>query len=246
VLFGVAILGLWEGLSRGGVVQSFALPQPWKVATLIGTWFSRGTDVSGTIWLNIGSTLQVTVIGFVIGVAGGTVIGALSATVPIFKHAVNPYLSFFNAMPRLLLIPILVGWLGFGDGPRIIVVTLANLFLVAAVIQGAVEEIQGVIIDNARTLGASRVQMFRTVYIPGVSIWIASLARQCFGHAITAACVSEFFGAKGGLGFLIEYGQLQFDSSEIYAAVVLTAFVGFLFDLLLRQVDRRVTRYLPS
>ncbi len=244
ILFGLAIIGLWEGLSQGKVVQSFALPLPWQVAQYLGHWFKSGTGISGSIWSNIGATLEVTVIGFVIGMGLGTIIGILSGTVAVFKYAVNPFLSFFNAIPRLVLIPIFVGWLGFGDEPRIIVVVLTNVFLVAAVVQGAVEDIQGVIIAHARVLGASLAQMFRTVYVPGVGIWVISLARQCFGHAITAACVSEFFGAKKGLGFLISYGQLQFDSREIYAAVILTAVIGFLFDILLQQVDRRANRYM--
>jgi NitT/TauT family transport system permease protein len=244
VLFGLAIIGLWEGLSQARVVQSFALPLPWQVADDLGHWFTSGTGISGSIWSNVGATLEVTVIGFLIGMALGTLIGILSGTVPVFKYAVNPFLSFFNAIPRLVLIPIFVGWLGFGDEPRIIVVVLTNVFLVAAVVQGAVEDIEGVIIAHARVLGASWSQMFRTVYVPGVGIWVVSLSRQCFGHAITAACVSEFFGAKKGLGFLISYGQMQFDAREIYAAVILTAVIGFLFDILLQQVDRRANRYL--
>jgi ABC-type nitrate/sulfonate/bicarbonate transport system permease component len=226
------------------VILSFGLPTPWKVASFIGHWFRYGTGVSGTIWVNIGATLEVVLIGFVLGMVIGTLIGILSGTIPAFKYFINPFLSFYNSIPPLVMLPIFIEWLGFGNAPQIIIVTLLNVFLVAAVVQSAVEDIQGLFTNHARALGANSWQLLRSVYLPGIGIWLASLARQCFGHALAAACVSEFFGAKEGLGFLINYGQVAFNIREIYAAVIITAAIGVLFDVALSWVDHRANRYL--
>jgi NitT/TauT family transport system permease protein len=239
IAFGVLVVAIWQALTAWHIVMAFALPLPGQVAMFIGHWFR-----TGTIWIQIGATLEVTLIGFAVGVAAGTVLGVLMGTVTFIKYYMEAFLAFFNAVPRLIIIPIFIVWLGFGNEPQILIVVLVNLFLIAAVVQAGIDEIQGVLVNHARALGATWLQLLRTVYLPGVGIWIVSVSRQAFGHAITAAAVTEFFGAQKGLGYLIEQGLISFNTREMYSAILVTSGVGVLFDFVLRRIDRRASRYL--
>jgi NitT/TauT family transport system permease protein len=239
VAFGALVIAAWQLLVSGGVIKDFVLATPAQVVTAIGHLFS-----DGGIWSDIGATLLVTVAGFVGGVILGTVLGVLSGTVPWLGYYFRPFFSFFNSVPRLVLIPILIVWLGFGFAMQSTVVLLVIVFLIAITVEAGVGEIQDDLVRNARVLGASWPQLMRTVFVPGVSIWIVSVARQSLGHAFTAAVVAEFFGAAVGLGALINTGQQQFDTPQIYAAIVITAVLALLGDQLLKLADRRVSQYL--
>lgn len=250
VLFGVALIAIWQGLISSGLVLSLALTPPWTVAKTVAHWLSNGSfSAQGTtthIWIQVGSTLEVAALGFFVGVVVGITLGLLSATIPAAKYFLSPFLGFFNGIPTLILIPVFVLWLGYGDKPAIIIVALGTIFLIAAVVEGAVYEIQGVMIQHARALGANRRQMLRTVYFPGTAIWVVSVARVCVGHAIVGAVVIQFFGARSGLGFVIDASMIEEENQTVYAAIVVTSMVACCFDLLLRMVDRRISRYLPS
>jgi NitT/TauT family transport system permease protein len=194
----------------------------------------------------IGATSQVAAIGLVIGLAAGALIGFLTGTVRWFYYFFNPVLSFMNAIPQLVLLPILVVWLGFGNRSQVAIVIIVNLFLVAIVVQAAIKEIQGDLVSNVRVLGASWSQRVTSLYIPGTTIWIVSVTRLCVGHAIVAACVAEFFGSPRGLGYAIYYGLETFNTREVYSALIAASVLAYLVDLVLKRVDIRVSRYLPS
>lgn len=239
VAFGVLVVAVWWALVSSGAIKDYVLASPPQVVSELGHLFS-----GGAIWHDIGATLLVTLAGFAGGVILGTVLGVLSGTVPWLGYYFRPFFSFFNSVPRLVLIPVLIVWLGFGFEMQSTVVLLIIVFLIAITVEAGVAEIQGDLVRNARVLGASWLQLMRTVFIPGVGIWIISVARQSVGHAFAAAVVAEFFGAALGLGALINSGQQEFDTSQIYAAIVITAVLALLADQLLKLADRRVGQYL--
>jgi NitT/TauT family transport system permease protein len=217
------------------------VPEPYRVATFIGDWFR-----TGTIWSLIGATAQVAAIGLVIGLIAGAVLGFLTGTVRWFYYFFNPILSFMNAIPQLVVLPILVVWLGFGNRSQVAIVVIVNVFLVAIVVQAAIKEIQGELVNNVRVLGASWIQRFTSLYVPGTTIWIVSVTRLCVGHAIVAAIVAEFFGSPRGLGFAIYYGLETFNTREVYSAILVASVLAYAIDLVLKRVDARVSRYLPG
>ncbi len=241
ILFGAAVIGLWELVTVTQAIKSIAMPEPWQVAVFIGDWFK-----TGKIWSLVGQTTQVAAIGLVIGMAAGAFLGFLTGMFKWFYYFLNPVLSFMNAIPQLVILPILVVWLGFGNASQVAIVIIVNVFLVAIVVQAAIKEIQGELVSNVRALGASGVQQFTSLYLPGTLIWIVSVARLCIGHAIVAAIVAEFFGSPKGLGFAIQYGLETFNTRQVYSAIIVAAFLAYVVDLLLKRVDTRVSRYLPS
>jgi NitT/TauT family transport system permease protein len=240
LLFGVLIVAIWQGAVSAGIVKSFVLAPPWSVVSQASAWFANGT-----IWTQIGSTLEVAGLGFVIGTVVGTSLGLAAGIVPAFRYFLSPFLGFFNSVPPLIIIPIFVLWFGFGNKPQVIVVTLGLIFLNAAVIEGAVSDIQGVLVLQARALGASRWQMIKTVYIPGIGVWMVTLGRQNVAHSIVGATVVEFFGSRSGLGYLIENSLDRYDTRGIYAAIFIASAIAYLFDTVMRRIDRRVSRYIP-
>jgi NitT/TauT family transport system permease protein len=202
--------------------------------------------ISGEIWGSIGATLETFIIGYAIGLGVGILLGVGSGLSTGFRQYISPFVTFANAIPKLVLVPFFIAWLGFGSGPGVIGVALVMVFVVSMTVQQGILEIQGRFIENSRMLGATWVDLVRDVYAPAVAIWVMTSARLAVGLGFQAAVVSEFLGSGQGLGALIVHGEQVFVAKEIFGAIALTVVLAWVIDWLLVILDRRVSRWVPS
>lgn len=237
----VVIVGLWELVTRTGVVKPFLLAPPSAIGQQIFAWAR-----SGTLWPAIADTLYVLLIGYLIGVAGGVIIGMITGRVLFLRYYFDVFIVFLNSLPRLVLIPFFIILFGFGHAPGIIVTALIVIFLVSLNTRAAVDEFGVDFVQNARVLGATPMQLLTSVYLPGVALSIVSSARLSIGLGFQAAVVAQFFGSPAGLGFLIAQGQQSYNSTQIYAGIAVTSILAYLMDLLLGQAGKRAGRWLPA
>jgi NitT/TauT family transport system permease protein len=236
-----ALVGAWALLADSGLISPTAIAGPAKTFDQI-----RGWVADGSLWPNVWSTLQVLIVGYGAGVVVGVGIGVAIGVLPLVRLYLEPFIVFFNAVPRLVLLPFFVVWLGFGLAPRMLTVFLVIVFGVAVTVQASVEQIPREYVDHAVVLGARRIDLARDVYLPAIGIWVVASARVGIGLAFQAAIVSEFFGATQGLGFFIIHGEAFFDAGEIYAAIAVTVILALVIDALMSVVDRRVRRWMPQ
>lgn len=237
VLFGLLLIGIWQLVVSAGILGTFTISGPWPVLQTLGTWFS-----SGSVWTHLLATLIVLVIGCGAGVAAGVLLGVLAGLSGIARGYIDSFVAFSNAVPKLVLVPFFIVWLGFGELPGVIITGLSVMFLTAITIQAAMVNIGKKYVSHARLLGANKLDLATSVFLPGIGVWIVATARLSVGIAFQAAVVSEFFGSTKGLGYLIDHGEQTFNSSEIFAGVVLTAALAYAVDALLGVVDTRMSR----
>src|SRR5206468_12761705 len=104
-------------------------------------------------------------LGFGYGVLGGVVIGVLLGMVPFLADVVGPYIKVANAIPRIVLGSIFVVWLGLGTTSKVMLASVLVFFVVFFNAFQGVREVDRNLIDNARVLGASRLQNARHVVL---------------------------------------------------------------------------------
>ncbi len=235
-----ALIALWQLLVSAGAFNAIAVASPASVAQQLGSLLG-----GATIWLDMLHTLRGLAIGYLAGVIVGTIVGTLMGISAIARAYFSPFVAFLNAVPRLALIPLLIAWLGFGQGQQITLVFLVVVFMVLLTVQASVQNIPKRFVDNAIMIGASRLQLVREVYLPAIGIWVISSARVAIGVGLQVALVAEFFGGHQGLGYMIEEGESTYNTNLIYAAVVVTAVLAVVIDSLLGLVNRRAARWLP-
>ncbi len=217
------------------------------IASPSETWVTLREWVStGSLWRDLWPTLQVVVIGYLIGVVIGIVVGIAVGVSQWAREYADPFLAFFNAMPRILLIPFLVVWLGYGIGPKLILVVSVVVFVVVNYVQAGVLGLKSDLVDNFRALGATRLHLASHVYLPGVALWIVASARVAVGIALQGALVAEFFGSSTGLGAVMLRGQANFRPAEMFAALLVMIAIALVADRGLRSVEHRVTRWMPE
>ncbi|WP_243640361.1 ABC transporter permease [Nocardioides jejuensis] len=236
-------LGSWELCART-IIDPFFYSQPSKIWDKLVIWFTDGTSL-GSIWENMGVTLEEAVLGFITGVVGGVVLGVLLGRSTFLADVLAPFIKGANAIPRIVLAALFVIWFGFGLPSKVATAFVLVFFAVFFnAFQGA-REVDRVLVDNARILGASRWQLLRTIVLPSATSWILASMHVAFGFALIGAIVGEFIGADRGVGLLIAHSKNNFDSAGVYAGMLVVTAMALVAEWLLTKLEHRLTAWRP-
>jgi NitT/TauT family transport system permease protein len=240
----VVWLGSWE-LAARTIIDPFYYSMPSKIWLRLVDWFTVGTS-QGSIWTNIGVTLEEAVLGFAIGTVAGVVLGVLLGRSVFLAEVLAPFIKGANAIPRIVLASLFVIWFGLGMSSKVATAFVLVFFAVFFnAFQGA-REVDRVLVDNARILGASRWDLMRSIILPSATSWILASMHVAFGFALIGAVVGEFTGADKGMGLLIAHSQGNFDAAGIYAGMLIVTVVALVAELLITRLETRLTGWRPK
>jgi NitT/TauT family transport system permease protein len=238
-----AVFGAWE-LLASYVVDPFYYSKPSLIADRLWGWFTDGT-AKGSIWSNLSVTLQEAVYGFILGAILGVVLGILFGRARLLAEVLSPFVQALNAVPRIVLAALFIIWFGIGMESKIATALVLVFFPVFFnAFQGA-REVDRNYVDNARILGAGRLQILWSIVVPSATSWILASLHTAFGFALIGAIVGEYAGAFKGLGVLIATAQGTFDAAGIYAGMILSTVLALLAEVILGAVERRLLRWRP-
>lgn len=211
----IGVLLLWEIAALIGWIDPFITSSPSRVLDTILRLLN-----GGELFLHIGTTLFETVMGFLLGTALGILLAALLWWSPMFCRVLDPYLVVLNALPKIALGPILIVWIGAGMGSIIMMAVLISLVVtIVTVLTGFLE-----ISDDKhllmKTLGATKLQIFRLVVLPAAIPTMMAALKISVGMSWVGVIVGEYLVSKAGLGYLIVYGGQVFKLDLVMASIV--------------------------
>jgi NitT/TauT family transport system permease protein len=246
VLVGAGALGLWQVGSTvplGGVylLPKFFFSTPLDVAERIFKLF-----VTGQVWKHLWITLTEAILAFVIGSVAGVLVGFWFARKPLVAAVFDPYLKMINSLPRVVLAPIFMLWLGLGIWSKVALGVTLVFFIVFFNVYQGVKEVSPVVLANARMLGMNERQLFRHVYWPSALSWMFSSLHTSVGFALIGAVVGEYLGSAAGLGYLIQQAEGVFDVTGVFAGMVILAVFVLAIDWLVTAVENRLLVWRPQ
>jgi NitT/TauT family transport system permease protein len=243
VLLIVVWLGSWEIAART-FMDPFYYSMPSKIWDKLVIWFTDGTS-QGSIWSNMAITMEEAVLGFLIGTIAGVVFGVLLGRSHFLADVLAPFIKGANAIPRIVLASLFVIWFGLGMSSKVATAFVLVFFAVFFnAFQGA-REVDKVLVDNSRILGASKWDQMKTIILPSATSWILASMHVAFGFALIGAIVGEFTGADKGLGILIAHSQGNFDAAGIYAGMLVVTVLALVAEWLITQLEKRLTVWRP-
>ncbi|MCD1262498.1 ABC transporter permease subunit [Shinella sp. AETb1-6] len=235
------ILGGWQLGVTTGVIDRFFFPAPLDIVQQVVTWV-----IDPGFYKHVGITLSETVLGYLIGTGLGVAAGVWLGLSPFTARILDPFIKAINAIPRVVLAPIFVLWLGLGLWSKVaLAVTLVFFVTFFNAMQG-VREVNPVVLSNTRILGARRSDLLRHVYFPAAASWILSSLRTSVGFAVVGAIIGEYLGASAGLGYLIARAEGNFDAVGVFAGIIILAVFVLIIDLLLDVAEKRLITWRPK
>ena len=236
-------LGSWE-LTATYWIDPFFYSKPSLIWQRLVDWFGAGTDF-GSIWYNIFVTVEEAVIGFAIGAVAGVVFGVILGRSSYLAQVLAPFIKAANALPRIVLAALFLIWFGLGLPSKIATVIVLVFFAVFFNAFTGAREVDRNLIDNARILGATRGQVLKSIVLPSATSWILSSLHVAFGFALIGAVVSEYTGAKAGMGFLIANATGTFDTAGVYAGMLIITVVALFAEWGISALEGRLLRWRP-
>ena len=243
VMVGIVALGLWQLFTTVPIFGTVLLPPfffstPVDVGARIYKLFA-----GGTVWKHLWVTLSESILAFVIGSLGGVLVGFWFARKPAVAAIFDPYVKMINALPRVVLAPIFTLWFGLGIWSKVaLAVTLVFFVMFFNTYQG-VRDADAVLIDNVRMLGASERQLVRHVLVPSALTWIFSSLQTSLGFAMVGAVVGEYLGSARGLGYVISQAEGTFDTTGVFAGMVVLAAVVVGASAAVTRLERWLLRW---
>lgn len=201
-------------------------------------WFREGS-----IFYHLYLTVVEAMLGFVVGAIAGVVVGLVFLFVPLLRNLFDPLLAIFAVVPRIVLAPMFMIWFGLGIVSKAALVTLIVFFIVYFNVEAGLRSVQGVLIDRARLMGASRWGLVQEIYLPASLVWLLSSLKVSIGFAFLGAIVAEYLGATAGIGSLIAFAQTQNDPNAVMAGLSVVFLVVVPLDQLLTRIERKTVAW---
>jgi NitT/TauT family transport system permease protein len=252
---------LWELLWAVGVADPRLLPPPhvflgnfpeqlkffntaqrWQ----IGVAASGGPTPFEALLYTVAASAMRVLTGLLIASALSIAVGVAIRYFKLFDRLVLPTVTLLSPVSPIAWLPVAIFIFGIGNAPAIFMVVIALFF---HMVLSTVNQIDGVdrnLIDVARTMGATKRQIYGRVIIPAILPGLLVVLRLNLFGAWMVVLVAESTGVGYGLGQVIMMARNTFNPSLVFFTIALIGLLGFLSDWLMRLIQWRVLYWVPQ
>ncbi|MBM4764710.1 ABC transporter permease [Bacillus sp. B15-48] len=235
----ILLLIIWEWSSTFFEIPSWLLPAPSEI------WQEA---VAG--WANyhhhIGSTIQLTVIGFGIGCSVGLIVAIALHLMPRIREAFYPLLILSQNIPIIVLAPLLVIWFGFGMMPKIIVITLVCFFPIAVSALDGFRQTSQELIHYMTMAGASKKQIFFKLELPHALPSLFSGLKISATYSVMGAVIAEWLGGNQGIGVYMTLASSSFRTDRVFVAILFIMILCMLFFAIIISLEKLFVKGRPK
>jgi len=168
-------------------------------------------------------------LGYALAVAVAVPLAIAITSSQRFDSFVMPTLLFFQVVPKVAIAPLFLVWFGVGALPKILVAFLISFFPIVIDAAVGLRSMSGEMADLARSMGASRLQVFARFRLPTSLPYLFSGLKVAATLAVAGAVVGEFVGADKGLGYLLLVTNSNMETALMFATIVALTIIGLAF-----------------
>jgi taurine transport system permease protein len=232
----IVFFTLWQLVAVYSDVPKLFLPSVTEVWEALVSMSEKGI-----LWGNLAISLWVYVVGMVISLVIAIPLGLFIGGVKIVDKIASPYIWAIYTTPRLILMPLVLLWVGINDTARIVIIVLSAVPATLVVIMEGVKTVDNSLLKAARSFGASRTRLFRSVVMPSTVPFIATGIRMGVSRGLIGLFIGELFTAANGIGYIIAVSSKTFNSSQTYAMLFIFVFFCVAMVGLTQLLERKVS-----
>jgi NitT/TauT family transport system permease protein len=232
------LLVVWQAAGYAGLLNPLYMPTPLQIW---GAFVELFAD--GRIWPHIEATFTAALAGLALGIVVGIVLGVVAALARPVAELLEPVMLLLNAIPRVILAPLFVIWLGIGIASKVALAFILVAVVIFFTVFTGIRQVDRRLVERIVTLGGGRWDLLRHVYLPSVAAWVLGNLKVAVGFAFTGAVVGEFVAASRGLGYLLSFAQSTYNASLMLAIVLLIMAVVLVIFALAGRLEKRLLRW---
>jgi sulfonate transport system permease protein len=234
----VLALLLWQFAAQQKWIEEDLLPSP---ATIGETFREMVQD--GSLATDIGVTVYRLALGFVFGVAAGTVAGLVTGAVPFARRLLDPTLQALRSVPSLAWVPLFILWFGIYDTSKVILIAVGVFFPVYLNLMAGIAGVDRKLIEVGRVHDYSRIRQMLRIQLPAALPNYLTGIRGGLGLGWMFIASAEMMGANNGLGFILTNGEQIGRPDQIIVAILAFAVIGKTTDWLLSRFAGGLTAW---
>jgi NitT/TauT family transport system permease protein len=233
-LLGVAVmLALWQLYVYAFGINRIVLPGPLDIArAAVANWSLLMRET----W----PTFLESVLGFALAIVIGIPVAVCVASSRVLNLTFYPILIATQSVPKVAVAPIILVWFGLGLQSKLVIAFLVAFFPVVVDTATGMRATPVGLIELARSLRATSLQIFMKVQFPAALPSIFAGAKVAVTLAVIGAVIGEFVGSLNGLGNLLLSANSQLDSPLAWAALVWLSVLGIVLFAAVVAVERLV------
>ena len=229
----------------GGIVgqaKYFNTVSRWQV----GTGMDSGPSPAMAVVYTAGSTIGRVIAGLLIATVLSVTIGVAIRYLRLLERLVLPTITLLAPVSPIAWLPVAIFMFGIGNRPAVFMVVVALLFHMTLSTIAQIDGVNRNLINVARTMGASKRQIYGRVIIPAILPGLLMVLRMNLFAAWMAVLIAESTGVGYGLGQVIMLARNTFNPSLVFFTIALIGVLGFLFDYALRLLQARILYWVPK
>ena len=226
------LIGVWQLFVSYSGLSSLVVAGPADVASTL-------VNESGLLGSATLVTAREALLGLLLACAFGVGLGIVLHLSPLLRDATLPVVVASQAVPTVVLAPLLVIAFGFGAGTKVLIVGIACFFPVVIGTFDGLRSADPQLIELLRSLGAHRLRVLRLAELPAALPRLLGGVRIAATWAFIAAVFAEYAGANSGLGIVIARGTPTFDTARVYAAILILTLGSLALYGLIALLERR-------
>jgi NitT/TauT family transport system permease protein len=238
ILVAVILIAIWQALSWW--LGIYWVSSPWGVTTR----FFSGIFAGDLLW-HTGFTATEAVSGFLIGAIPAALIPLALRRLPMVTAIIDPMMVGGYGAPKLALAPLFILWFGIGIESKIALVAITVFFIVYFSSLAGVRALDAKLVQMAQVAGANERDVARYIVFPGAVPYIFTGLRIAMPYSIGGAVIAELISANRGLGYLVQFGATNFDTTGIFVALAATTCIVALGNWMVNFAERRLLRWRP-
>lgn len=235
----IGLLVAWWIATNMGWIRPLFVPSPGSVLSTAARLY-----VEEGLLTDLGLSVYRVAVGFGIAAIIGTPLGVLMGTFRTIRSLSEPVLAFIRYMPATAFIPLLILWMGVGDGQKFAVIFIGTFFHYTLLIMNVTANVPVHYIESAHTLGASVRQIVTRVVWPASKPGVVDNLRIILGWAWTYIVVAEMVAAESGIGYVILRASRFLDTETIFVGILSIGVVGIASDYAFNLLSNRLFPYL--
>ncbi|WP_296328245.1 ABC transporter permease [Reyranella sp.] len=253
--------GLWELCWAMGWADEKLLPPPhifldnigeqgryFNTATRwqVGQSMAEGPSAFESVLITGAATTARVFVGLIIASVLAIGVGVLIRYYRFFDRLVLPTITLLSPVSPIAWLPVAIFLFGIGNAPAIFMVVVALFFHMVLATINQIDTVNTNLINVARTMGASKAQIYTRVIVPAILPGMLQVLRMNLFGAWMVVLVAESTGVGYGMGQVIMLARNTFNPSLVFFTIAVIGVLGFTFDWLLRLAQRRILYWLPD